>query len=144
MANYKKKCSERDRNSLELRRKEANVQRLEEKKRHLEQADAKQKNRTLDDAARMDVVAYLKDCQGRRRMSLALRAKEKRHHRKWEISQAEQALSQRMQESRLRSQDRRAQEAALREERKRIALDAIRHAGCSFNVNGAAPLRVDY
>jgi hypothetical protein len=77
-------------------------------------------------------------------MSLALRAKEKRQHRKWEESQAQIALAQRMQDGRLRAQDRRQQEMAYREERRRIALDAIRHAGCSFNVNGAAALRVDH
>lgn len=142
--NYKKSCAERDRASLEFRRKEAMVQRLEEKRRLLEEAEVSQANRELEDAAHLDVVEYIKDCQSRRRMSLALRAKEKRHHRRWELKQAELALSERMRDSRLRSQDRREREIAQREERKRIALDAIRHAGCSFNVNGAALLRVDY
>jgi hypothetical protein len=144
MENYKKSCAERDRTSLEFRRKEAMVQRLEEKRRHLEEAEVLQANRELEDAAHLDVVEYIKDCQSRRRMSLAFRAKEKRNHRKWALKQAELALSQRMKDSRLRSQDRREREIAQREERKRIALDAIRHAGCSFNVNGAALLRVDY
>ena len=144
MESYKKTCAERDRASLEFRRKEANVQRLEEKRVLLEEAEVEQGNRALEDAAHLDVVEYIKDCQSRRRMSLALRAKEKRHHRRWEAKQSEQALSRRMQDSRMRSQDRREREIALREERKRIALDAIRHAGCSFNINGAASLRVDY
>lgn len=144
MENYKKSCAERDRASLEFRRKEANVQRLEEKRRLLQDAEVEQGNRALEDAAHSDVVEYIKDCQNRRRMSLALRAKEKRHHRRWEAKQSEEALSQRMQDSRMRSQDRREREIALREERKRIALDAIRHAGCSFNINGAASLRVDF
>jgi hypothetical protein len=50
--------------------------------------EVEQGNRVLEDAAHWDVVEYVKDCQGRRRMSLALRAKEKRQHRKWEESRS--------------------------------------------------------
>jgi hypothetical protein len=144
MEAYKKECSERDRKSLEFRQKEANVQRVEEKRVHQQEYEVEQGNRALVDAANWDVKEYIQDCQSRRRLSLAFRAKEKRHNRRWEQKQADQALAKRMQDSRLRSKDRREREIAHREERRRVALDAIRHAGCSFNVNGAASLRVDY
>jgi hypothetical protein len=135
MDDYKKECAQRDRDSLCFRRKEANVQRLEEKRRKQEEYEIEQSNLALEDGAYRDVAEYLKECRERRRMSLALRAKEKRHHRNWEQQQTVKALAQQQEDTRLRGLDRRQAEMARQEERRRIALDAIRHAGCSFNVN---------
>jgi hypothetical protein len=143
METYKKECAERERASLEFKRKEANVQRLEEKRTQQDAFEVDRSNHALEDAAHWDVVEYIRDCKDRRRLSLAFRAKEKRGHRRWEDKQAHINLEQKRQDSRLRSLDKRQQEIARREERKRIAMDAIRHAGCSFNVNAFSVLRVD-
>mmetsp|Transcript_22335 Transcript_22335/g.33755 ORF Transcript_22335/g.33755 Transcript_22335/m.33755 type:complete len:783 (+) Transcript_22335:158-2506(+) len=132
---YQKELAARDRASLLFNRKEANLQRLEEKRFQQEEYEREQKNRALVDGANWDVTEYVKECKERRRMSLVVRAKEKSRHRQWEQKQADQAYLQRREDARLRASDRRHQEMALREERRRIALNAIRHAGCSFNVN---------
>lgn len=144
MEAYKEKCAQRDRTSLEFRRKEANVQRMEEKRKQQEEFEVEQSNHALEDEAHWDVAEYIRDCKDRRRLSLAFRAKEKRGHRRWEQKAAHNDLERRMQDMRLRSLDKRQEEIARREERKRIAMDAIRHAGCSFNVNAFSALRVDF
>jgi len=137
---YRKACSDRDRASLCFRRKEANLQRLEEDEERQRQEEIEEKNRKLEDAARSDVKAYIEDCKRRRRMSLANRAKEKRRHAKWERDQAELEQQRRHRETRNRALDRRYVELAKQKELARIAMDAIRHAGCSFNVNPFAAM----
>lgn len=141
---YKKACDQRDRNSLVFRRKEANLQRLEKKRQQQVEFEVDQNNQELEDAAHWDVTEYIKDCANRRRQSLACRAKDKRRHRKWEERQADKALTRQMEDTRWRGRDRRNQELARQEERRRIALEALRHAGCSFNVNAFGPLREDF
>mmetsp|Transcript_34332 Transcript_34332/g.39108 ORF Transcript_34332/g.39108 Transcript_34332/m.39108 type:complete len:760 (-) Transcript_34332:60-2339(-) len=135
MENYKKQLAARDRASLAYRRKEANLVRIEGKLKKQKDYQIEQGNRALVDAANWDVAGYIEDCKTRKRMSLVVRAKEKRHHREWQQKQAEQAYKRRREDARLRARDRRYQDMALREERRQIALEAIRHAGCSFNVN---------
>jgi signal transduction histidine kinase len=133
--NYKKECAERDRLSLEFRRKEANIQRLEDEAKCQRQREIDESNKLLDDAAWVDVQEYIKDCQKRTRLSLAFRAREKRKHAKWEQRDAERRLAQQSKDCRDRGLDRRHQEMARRQERARIALDAIRHANCTFSTN---------
>ena len=59
------------------------MQRLEEEERRLEQLQRDEEAFKLDSLARKDVEEYYKDCQRRRRKSLALRAKEMRRHVEW-------------------------------------------------------------
>jgi len=136
----KKVLAARDRASLVFRGEEAKLGRLEKKRQKQKDSEIDQGNRALVDAANWDVAGYIEDCKNRKRMSLVLRAKEKSRHRQWQQKQAEQAYLKRREDSRLRAKDRRHRDMALREERRRIALDAIRHAGCSFNVNAFSVL----
>jgi len=137
---YRKACSDRDRASLCFRRKEANLQRLEEEEDRQRQEEIDEKNWKLEHAARSDVKTYIEDCKRRRRMSLANRAKEKRRHAKWERDQAALEQQKRHRDTRDRALDRRYVELAKQKELARIAMDAIRHAGCSFNVNPFAAM----
>lgn len=116
------------------------LQRLEEENRKGEQRKIDQMNLALDAEARGDVQQYLQDCKNRRRMSLALRAKEKRRHFEWREREAERKREQRSEDTRLDAIDRRYMEKARQEERARIALDAIRHAHCTFAMNPFAGL----
>jgi colicin import membrane protein len=137
---YEAKNAERDRASLVFRRKEANIQRLEEEERRQAEYQVEQENRKLEDAARRDVEEYIKDCKDRRRLSLAFRAKEKRAHAEWERREAERRRAQQSRDTRDRAIDQRHVEAARQKERAKIALNAIRHAGCTFAVNPFAGL----
>ena len=92
-------------------------------------------NLALEAEARRDVEDYIQDCKTRRRMSLALRAKEKRWHAEWREREAERKRQQQSRDTRDRAMDRRYMEMARQEERARIALDAIRHAHCTFAIN---------
>ena len=132
---YRKKCEERDRKSLQFRGKHKQLQRLEEKKQKLEEYELDQANQKIEDGAWNDVNEYVRDCKNRRRMSLATRAKEKRRHAEWRKKQDELRIDQQIQDGKLRSMDARSQEMAKREERAKIAMNAIRHMGCSFNGN---------
>lgn len=73
-------------------------------------------------------------------MSLALRAKEKRRHAEWREREADRLRQQQSRDTRDRAMDRRYMEMARQEERARIALDAIRHAHCTFAINPFAGL----
>lgn len=137
---YKQDCAARDRASLCFRRKEAQIQRLEEENERDIQRELDQKTRELDDAARRDVNQYLEDCKKRRRMSLALRAKEKRHHAQWKKAQEESEREDRSRDARDQAMDRRYVELAKQQERARIAMDAIRHGGCTFSGNPFAAI----
>jgi len=116
------------------------LQRLEEETRRGEQRKLDQMNFALETEARGDVQEYLQDCKTRRRMSLALRAKEKRRHKEWREREAERQRQQQTRDTRDRAMDRRHMEMARQEERARIALNAIRHAHCTFAINPFAGL----
>lgn len=137
---YKKECAARDRASFVYRGKEVVLQRLEEENQRAEQRKIDQMNLTLEAEARGDVAEYLQDCKTRRRMSLALRAKEKLRHAEWREREAERKRQQQSRDTRDRAMDRRYMEMARQEERARIALDAIRHAHCTFAINPFAGL----
>ena len=113
---------------------------MEDDCRKEEQRKIDQANLKLEDAARQDVQQYLKDCRARRRMSLALRAKEQRRHVQWQESEAERRRQQQSRDTRDRALDQRHIEIARQKERARIALDAIRHAHCTFALNPFAGL----
>lgn len=130
---YKKACAERDRASLEYRRKEARMQRLEEEERRAQEQLADHANFELETLARTDVEEYVADCKSRRRLSLAFRAKEKRQNAAFLRKQQEEERRARSREVRHRLMDKRSADLARREARAKEALEAIRHAGCSFN-----------
>eukprot|EP00552_Chaetoceros_brevis_P001845 CAMPEP_0197738478 /NCGR_PEP_ID=MMETSP1435-20131217/14860_1 /TAXON_ID=426625 /ORGANISM="Chaetoceros brevis, Strain CCMP164" /LENGTH=91 /DNA_ID=CAMNT_0043327397 /DNA_START=45 /DNA_END=316 /DNA_ORIENTATION=+ len=56
---------------------------MELEKIRLVEKEKEQKRRDLETLARKDVDEYVDDCKKRRRMSLALRAKESRWHVEW-------------------------------------------------------------
>lgn len=130
---YRKQCADRDRASLQYKRKEARLQRIAETKKQVDQQGQDEKNFALETEARSDVDSYIKECKQRRRMSLALRAKEKRRHAEWSRERHEEEIDERRSRVNDRLMDRRHVELARQQERARIAMDAIRHAGCSFN-----------
>ena len=138
--NYKKDCAARDRASLLFRRQEANMQRLEEAVHQQEMAEMQASSNSLDVAAWQDVQDYVKDCKQRRRLSLAFRAKEKRKQVEWERAEAERKKAEERRDIRIRATDRRYQELATRKEREKLALDALRNAGCTFAANPFAGL----
>lgn len=116
------------------------LQRLEDENRKGEQRKVDQLNLALEAEARGDVAEYLQDCKTRRRMSLALRAKEKRRHVEWKEREAERKRQEQSRDTRDRAMDRRYMAMARQEERAKIALDAIRHAHCTFAINPFAGL----
>jgi hypothetical protein len=130
---YKKSCAEREKASLQYQRKEAQVQRLEENERLLSQRQIDELNADLETQARFDVEDYILSCKRRRRLSLAFRAKEKRRHVDWRREQEDREREARSREVRDRLIDRRHEELARQQEQARAAMDAIRHAGCTFN-----------
>jgi hypothetical protein len=101
------------------------------------------KIRQLEDLARSDVLSYVEECKHRRRLSLAYRANERRRHRDWEEREKEDERERIHTNNKLASLDRKYVELARQKERACIALNALRHAGCSFNVNPFAALLED-
>lgn len=131
--NYRKQCAERDRASFEYRRKESRKQRLEEQERTVRQQLVEASNFELETEARSDVEGYLLDCKQRRRLSLAFRAREKRHHARVRQERAQEERDARSRDVRDRLRDQRYVALAQQEERAKIAMDAIQHSNCSFN-----------
>lgn len=134
---YRKDCAARDRASLEFRRKEARAQRISKQIRELEERDIDSKNFLLESDAHRDVEEYLKDCKRRRRLSLAFRAKERRVHSQWQQKHAEEMRQEISEEVQGRLLDRHYTELAQQQERARIALKSMRHAGFSRKHNSA-------
>lgn len=83
----------------------------------------------------MDVEEYLKDCKKRRRKSLAFRAKEKRRHAEWQRRAQEKEIEERQKSGHLQSLDYQYMALAQQQERARIAMDALRSAGCTIKGN---------
>jgi actin-related protein len=107
---------------------------ITEKQREIEYEDD-QKRRALEALARGDVDEYVEDCKRRRRLSLAQRAMESRRHVQWKKEQAEIARENKAQHTRNMGLDRRYVELAKEKEKTRIALDALRHAKCTFSTS---------
>lgn len=111
------------------------MQRLQEEERRLEQLRKDESSYKLDSLAQKDVEEYLKDCQRRRRKSLALRAKERRQHAAWMKNKAQTDVQHRAHTSYLNSLDVQHMALAKEQERARKAMDALRSAGYSFKGN---------
>jgi hypothetical protein len=129
VAKYLDECAQRDRKSLEYRGKELCLQRVQGKEHHLSELELQEKNQTLESLARADVAEYVEDCKRRRRMSLAHRANEKRRHARWQREQLEKEIDEHSRLVHDRLMDQRHVELARQQERARLALNAIRHAG---------------
>ena len=132
---YRRTCAERERKSLELRGKEATVQRLEEKARTLETRLMESKSFDLERLAHLDMEEYLEDCKARRRQSLVVRAKEQRRHARWLQLEKERELEDRSRRTRDQAWDRRYMDLAKQRERAALAMDALRDAGCKISGN---------
>ena len=129
---YKSRCASRDRASLCFRNKEARIQRLEEESREVLRKEVDQENRELEDAARDDVRRYVDRCKRRKRLSLVGRAMEARHAA--EVQQEEKEEKQRLFRKEVRNRQLDAKYAQLAKEREMamIAMEALRHKGCTF------------
>ena len=130
---YRKQCAARDRASLEYRRKEARKQRLEETERKAQESRNAEEAVELERQAHTDVQDYIKECKQRRRMSLAVRAKEKRKHARWTEDEKQRQITARRNLVSDRLLDQHYVELARQRERARIAMDAIKHSNCTFN-----------
>ncbi|GMI49022.1 hypothetical protein TrCOL_g12589 [Triparma columacea] len=132
VADYKSRCAARDRASLCFRNKEARIQRLEEESREVLRKEKEDENRALDDAARNDVKMYVERCKRRKRLSLVGRAMEARHaaHVQQERKEEEQRLFRK--EVRNRQMDAKYVQLFKERERAMIAMEALRHKGCTF------------
>jgi len=132
---YRKECSERQRKSLEYRGKEKRVHRLLAETTQQKEQQKDHDGFMLESLARKDIEDYIKDCKKRRRKSLAQRAQLKRKHASWKRRQKEIELEERQKTSHFHSLDAQNVALAKQEERARIALDALRSAGCSIQGN---------
>lgn len=92
-----------------------------------------QRRRDLDTLARADVEEYVKDCKKRRRMSLAVRAKEHRCHLEWKKNMAQAERDEKSRRSKNASLDMKYVELAKEKERARIALAALQKAQTMFS-----------
>lgn len=137
---YKKRVAERQRKSLAFRGKESTVQRMEAGKRHQQQVAVEHQNFELESLAQVDVEEYIKDCKQRRRLSLAFRAKEKRHHADWKRREKERQIQEHTRDVNDGAMDRRYVQLAGQKERARLAVNALRDIGCSFSGNPFADL----
>jgi hypothetical protein len=113
---------------------------MEADKRRQQQVAVEHQNYELESLAQVDVEEYIKDCKQRRRLSLAFRAKEKRHHADWKRREKERQIQEHSRDANDRAMDRRYVQLAEQKERARVALDALRDIGCSFNGNPFADL----
>lgn len=135
MEKYNDDCEARRRKSFQYRGKQSHVQRLEEEQRRVEKMMKDAEGFKLESLARQDIEEYYKDCQRRRRKSLAMRAKEMRQHVEWKRRKAEQEIEERAHTSHLQSLDIHHMALAQEKERARLALDALRKAGCAVKGN---------
>ena len=130
---YRQECAGRDRASFEYRRKEAMIQRLEEANEEQRIRENQEADYQLEALARIDVQEYIKRCKSQRRLSLASRAKEKRRHAEWARREEERVQNQRHDDERVRARDSRNMELARQKEKREKAIEALRHAECSFS-----------
>ncbi|KAL7523812.1 hypothetical protein ACHAXR_000341, partial [Thalassiosira sp. AJA248-18] len=138
---YREECAARDRASLCLRGKEHFSNRMQAENDREVQLQEDHESHSLDTAAWQDVNDYVRECNRRKRLSLAFRAKEKRRHFQFERDQAEQKIHQQHLDTQYRSADARYIEMAKLKEKARIALEEFnRSPTCSFGANPFATL----
>ena len=130
---YKEECAARDRASLQLRGKQTVSNRLQEENEKEAKLQDDHESHLLDTAAWQDVNEYIKECNRRKRLSLAFRAKEKRRHLQIEKEMAALKIQQQHQDTQYRSEDARYQEMAkLKEARMALETSFNLSPDCSF------------
>ena len=125
MQQYKDACAARDRASLALRGKEHFRKRLESENERQLQSQVDHESHQLDTQAWQDVNDYVKECKGRRRLSLAFRAKEKRRHADYEKKQRQKRIQKQQMDTFYRAEDARYIHMAQLKEKAKIALQAL-------------------
>ena len=133
--NFKKEVAMKMRKSLQFRGKEAKMRRLDEENQRRMMLSKQHQSFELDSLARLDVEEYLKECKQRRRKSLAFRAKENRRHAEWKQRQHDKEIEERHESGHFQALDYQYMALAEQQERARIAMDALRNAGCKINGN---------
>lgn len=126
---------ERRRKSLQYRAKGKQMQKLDAENKKMQEQDYDHRMFELESRAREDVEEYIKDCKRRRRKSLAFRAMEKKRHARWRQDQKDAALNAERHSSHLRALDAQHMALSKQQERTRIAMDALRSAGCTIKGN---------
>lgn len=135
---YQEECAARDRASLSLRGKLNFASRMQRENDKQVQLQEEHRSHLLDTAAWQDVNEYLAECNMRKRLSLAFRAKEKRRHFQFEKKQAALKVQQQHRDTQYRSEDARHVEMANLKEKARLALESFKqHPSCTFG--GANP-----
>jgi len=133
--NYKSDCEARKRESLQLRKNEVILQKLQTEVDQLKLKELDDKNNFLEHAANQDVVKYIKKCKQRSRKSLAFRAKEKRLHSKIDKANREEEREKREQDSLFTSLDAKYVQLAKDKERAQASLETLKHRSCTFSTN---------
>jgi hypothetical protein len=124
---YHKECAERHRRSLMYRGTESQLRRLRIEEDGATQRREEEESFQMETQAWFDVQEFVEECNQRRRLSLAFRAKEKRRQAAWERKRVESDRNAYSKLVRDRLADQRHVEAARQKERARIALEAIDH-----------------
>ena len=132
---YKDACAARDRASLGLRGKEHFRKRLEAENERQMKSQEDHESHLLDTHAWQDVNDYVKECNRRKRLSLAFRAKEKRRHADYAKKQQRKKIERQQLDTFYRAEDARHVEMAQLKEKARIALEALEQPFGSFNGN---------
>ena len=132
---YKDACAARDRASLMLRGKEHFRKRLESENERQRKSHENHESHLLETEAWRDVNDYVKECKGRRRLSLAFRAKEKRRHAEYAKKQHQMKIQRQQMDSFYTAEDARYIEMARLKEKAAIALAALEQPACSLNGN---------
>lgn len=133
--NYRKEVAAKMRKSLQFRGKESTMRRLDAENERRKVLSKEHQTFELDSLARLDVEEYLKECKQRRRKSLAFRAKESRRHAEWKLQQHSKDIERRHESAQLQALDYQCMALAEQHERARIAMDALRSAGCKIKGN---------
>ena len=129
---YKGALKARDRNSFCFRNTEARIQRLLGETEDILRKEKEAETRELDDRARDDVKSYVENCKRRKRMSLAGRAMEKRHHAEVQEDMRQEELQKFRKEVRNRNLDARYVQLEKQKAMAILAIENLRHKGCTF------------
>ena len=138
---YRRKCVQRDRASLQYRGKEATKQRLQKREGQMAERKIEESNCELETMARKDVEDYVAVCKQRRRYSLAFRAKEKRRHIQWKKDQEKQQRLNQTAEIRARLMDQQYLELSRQQEQAARTLEAIQHQQRLFEKKARNPFQ---
>jgi len=130
---YKAKCAAKERASLALRGKEHFANRVREENERQDKLDQDHESHLLDTEAWQDVNDYVEECKRRKRLSLAFRAKEKRHHFEYDKQQVILEEKRQHLDTQYRSDDARYVEIAKLREKARVAIESFnRSPNCTF------------